>query len=196
MLELSNYSLVLGSGSPRRKQLMEQMGLTFTVAHARCKEIIDPAWEFHEAAQQLALQKANSLSEVLKTTNTILITSDTIVCTDNVILGKPADRKEALKMLNELSGNTHKVITGVCLKSISQTSLFHVETSVTFAKLTPGATEHYVDVYKPYDKAGAYGIQEWIGMIGVEHISGSYFNVMGLPTHRLYRELKVFIENY
>lgn len=196
MIDLTGYRLILGSGSPRRKQLLEDMGLHFDVIPAQCEEIVKQQLSFGEAAEDLAKQKADAfVDDFFNDDKMILITSDTIVCTETQILGKPMHKEHALKMFEELSGKTHEVITGVCIKSKACTKTFHVATSVTFAKLTEEEVNHYLEVYKPYDKAGAYGIQEWIGLIGVEHIEGSYFNVMGLPTHRLYSELKCFLEN-
>ncbi len=123
----------------------------------------------------------------------LVITADTVVAINDRILGKPADKKEAVEILGLLSGNTHKVITGVTLKTKEKETTFSVTTDVTFKKLSPDEISYYIDHFKPFDKAGAYGIQEWIGHIAIEHINGSYFNVMGLPTHRLYEELSLFV---
>ncbi|PLW98300.1 MAG: septum formation protein Maf [Marinilabiliales bacterium] len=196
MKQFEAFNIVLGSGSPRRKKLLEEMGLSFTVSPSQCEEKINPEWDFCEAAENLALQKADAFDESLFSESTILITADTIVCTESEILGKPLNKEEAFEMISSLSGNTHQVITGVCLKSSRSQKLFHVSTDVTFATLTKEEISRYIDLFRPYDKAGAYGIQEWIGIIGVEHIEGSYFNVMGLPTHRLYSELKRFTESF
>lgn len=196
MKQFEAFNIVLGSGSPRRKKLLEEMGLSFTVSPSQCEEKLNPEWVFCEAAENLALQKADAFDESLFSENTILITADTIVCTEIEILGKPLNKEEAYEMISSLSGNTHQVITGVCLKSSRRQKLFHVSTDVTFATLSKEEISRYIDLFRPYDKAGAYGIQEWIGIIGVEHIEGSYFNVMGLPTHRLYSELKRFTENF
>ena len=124
--------------------------------------------------------------------NQLLITADTVVINDGKILGKPADRQEAIAMIKSLSGHQHKVVTGVTISTTARQSSFSVETLVEFAQLTDHEIEHYVDTFKPMDKAGAYGIQEWIGCIGVKNINGSFYNVMGLPLHRLYTELKEF----
>ena len=196
MKQFEAFNIVLGSGSPRRKKLLEEMGLSFTVSPSQCEEKLNPEWGFCEAAENLALQKADAFDESLFSENTILITADTIVCTESEILGKPLNKEEAFEMISSLSGNTHQVITGVCLKSSRRQKLFHVSTDVTFATLSKEEISRYIDLFRPYDKAGAYGIQEWIGIIGVEHIEGSYFNVMGLPTHRLYSELTRFTENF
>lgn len=192
-MQLDNYHIILGSGSPRRRDLLQQMGFDFEVISSQCEEQVDPSWSFSYAAEQLALQKALAFKTEVIHDNVLLITADTVVCSGESILGKPASRDEAIAMIKSLSGVTHHVITGVCLRTQNRTTCFHVKTSVTFAKLTEEEIIHYIDHYEPFDKAGAYGIQEWIGLIGVEHIEGSYFNVMGLPTHRLYKELKNFV---
>ncbi len=192
-MQFENYHIILGSGSPRRRDLLHQMGFNFEVVPSQCEEQINPSWSFDYAAEQLAMQKALVFTDDFFHENVLLITADTIVCTGESILGKPGSRDEALLMIKSLSGATHQVITGVCLRNQNQTTCFHVNTSVTFATLTEEEIIHYIDHYRPFDKAGAYGIQEWIGLIGVAHIEGSYFNVMGLPTHRLYEELKHFI---
>lgn len=170
------------------------MGLSFDAIPAQCEEVVNTDLSFGDAAEDLAQQKAKAFENDFFTDDIILITSDTIVCTNTQILGKPKDKMHAVEMFEELSGKTHEVITGVCIKSKVRQITFHVSTSVTFADLTSEEVEYYLEKYKPYDKAGAYGIQEWIGLIGVDHIEGSYFNVMGLPTHRLYSELKRFLE--
>jgi septum formation protein len=196
MKQFEAFNIVLGSGSPRRKKLLQEMGLSFSVSPSQCEEKLNPKWGFGETAENLALQKAGAFDKDFFSDNTILVTADTIVCTENEILGKPMDRVEACEMIRSLSGKTHQVITGVCIKSRKHQKLFHVATDVTFSSLTEDEISWYVDHCRPYDKAGAYGIQEWIGIIGVEHIEGSYFNVMGLPTHRLYSELTRFTENF
>lgn len=194
MIDLTGYRLVLGSGSPRRKQLLEAMGFDFEVIPSRCQESLDSSLSFGALAASLAVQKARAFRESFFEEKTLLVTADTIVCTEDEVLGKPSGREEALQMLQRLSGKSHRVITGVCIKSRDGERCFHHSTWVTFATLHPREIAYYLDTYKPYDKAGAYGIQEWIGLVGITHIEGSYFNVMGLPTHRLYEELKSFIE--
>jgi len=137
----------------------------------------------------LAEKKADAYAQKM-TENTLLITADTIVWHEGRVFGKPTDKADATRMLNELSGKTHQVITGVCISTLQKRKIFHVISEVRFARLLPKEIEYYLQNYHPYDKAGAYGVQEWIGYIGVEHIEGSYFNVMGLPVQRLYTELK------
>lgn len=139
----------------------------------------------------ISKEKANAYLSMLKP-NELIITADTIVWLHNEVLGKPRDREDAIEMLRKLSGETHEVFTGVTLTTLEKQHSFFVETKVTFSKLTDEEITYYVDTYKPFDKAGSYGVQEWIGYIGVERIEGSYFNVMGLPVQRLYRELKKF----
>ena len=183
-------NIVLASNSPRRRELLAGLGLPFQV------EVIDGVDESYpsglqpyEIAEHIASQKAAAYD--IKA-DELLITADTIVVVDEEILGKPHDAADARRMLNLLSNRTHQVITGVCLFSQKRKRLFSVVTDVTFKALTPEEIDYYITTFKPYDKAGAYGIQEWIGYIGVTSISGSYFNVMGLPVQRIYEELKGF----
>lgn len=182
--------LILASNSPRRKELLNKLDLKFEV---RLKEV-DEAYPDHlqreEVAEYLANYKAQAYLPELQ--DEILITADTIVCLDDKILNKPADAEDAKIMLQQLSGKVHDVITGVCLLSRQKKDLFHDITRVYFKSLTPEEINFYVNIYKPFDKAGAYGAQEWMGMIGVEKIEGSYFNVMGLPVHKLYDRLNKF----
>lgn len=141
-----------------------------------------------EIPQYLAEQKANSVKHLLK--DEVLITADTLVFLGDEILGKPTDRTDAFAMLKKLNNATHTVITGVCLMTQNQTILFKDKTEVQFAELSDDEINHYIDTYKPYDKAGAYGAQDWIGLVGIQSLKGSYFNVMGLPVHLLYQKLK------
>lgn len=191
---LSQYSLFLGSRSPRRQSLLKQLGIPFTVW---IKEETDESFPGDlpagEVALYLARKKAESYLSELKA-RMILITADTTVIQNGVVLGKPLDEAEATNILAQLSGNTHEVITGICLKSDSSELAFSVATEVSFAQLEPEEITWYVNNYKPYDKAGSYGIQEWIGMAGIESIKGSYFNVMGLPVHQVYQQLKIFTQ--
>ncbi|MBE0674087.1 MAG: septum formation protein Maf [Bacteroidales bacterium] len=190
---LKEYDIILGSASPRRRDLLAELGIEFGVVDPAidemCPDSIPPA----ETAQYLAGKKADMLGTGLGSAQ-ILITADTIVLCDNQILGKPATREEAIDFLRRLSGREHSVITGVCISSATRRSCFSTETLVTFCSLGDDEIEYYVDNFKPYDKAGGYGIQEWIGYVATEKIEGSYFNVMGLPVNRLYRELKEFIK--
>ena len=186
--------LILSSNSPRRKELLAGLDIPFEV---RVIEDIDESYPdtlpTGEIAEYIAKKKAAAY-EVGN--DEVLITADTIVVLDNQILGKPADAEEAKQMLRSLSGKTHHVITGVCLKSRDQQHHFSVISEVTFKTLAEEEISYYVENYKPFDKAGAYGIQEWIGYIGVTGLSGSYFNVMGLPVQRIYEELKKFNVKY
>lgn len=179
------------SHSPRRIQLLEQLGLRFGVGVAHVEETYPDSLTAHEVPVFLSRLKAdNALCEIKE--NTIVITADTIVCVEGRILGKPHDYAEARKMLLLLSGKTHQVVTGVSLRSQLRAVSFAETTDVKFKTLTDSEINYYIEQYKPYDKAGAYGIQEWIGLIGVEAISGCFYNVMGLPTARLYEELIKF----
>jgi septum formation protein len=190
---LDSYEILLASGSPRRKELMEGLGIPFRLVRtAHVEEIYPPGLSGGEIATFLAGHKSDAYSGPLNR-GQILLTADTVVWHREQELGKPANREEAVRMISLLSGDTHQVFTGVCLRSARQRRSFYAVTDVTFAVLEPEETEAYVERYRPYDKAGAYGIQEWIGYIAVERIRGSYFNVMGLPVQKLYSELKDFV---
>ena len=189
---LNKYKIILASGSPRRRELLEGLGLSFTV---KCIDGIDESYPESLPAEETALFIAKKKSEAYKgltDSGHLIITADTVVVCNDMVLGKPSNKNEAQKMLNMLSGKTHQVITGVTLATKEKTVSFSVSTDVRFTTLDKKAIEYYVDKYRPLDKAGAYGIQEWIGYVGVEYISGSYYNVMGLPIQRLYQELKKF----
>lgn len=189
MLKL-NYQIILASNSPRRKELLSGLGLNYEV---RTLPGIDESYpdtlQGEEIPVYISSKKASAYLDALKD-NELLITADTIVWLDGRVLGKPADEKEACQMLRDLSGKTHQVITGVTLATTTFQKSFASVSQVTFASLTEEEISYYVNHYHPMDKAGSYGVQEWIGFIGVERIEGSYFNVMGLPVQRLYRELK------
>lgn len=191
--QLSEYQLILASASPRRISLLKELKLTFESLALDVDEVYPPHLTDHEVARFLAGLKADAFPEEKLSDKTILITADTIVCMNDEVLGKPEDRGHAIEMLRTLSGKMHKVITGVCLRSLHKRVIFSNETDVYFCNLSEDEIIYYVDQYKPFDKAGAYGIQEWIGYIGIEKIEGSYFNVMGLPVQQLYRELTKFI---
>jgi septum formation protein len=193
--QLSQYHLILASASPRRISLLKELNLTFECIPLDVEEVFPSGLEDHEVAKFLARLKAEAFPIEKLTPKSILITADTIVCLNNEVIGKPKDREHAIEMLQKLSGQMHKVITGVCLRSHDKESIFSNETDVYFSKLTGEEIIYYVDQFKPFDKAGAYGIQEWIGYIGIEKIEGSYFNVMGLPVQQLYVEMKKFISN-
>jgi len=190
---LKDKKIVLASQSPRRRELLKGLDVDFTVINPAAGEDYPDGLKKEEIAVYLAEKKAGSVHSV--DNNNIIIASDTIVCLGDDILNKPAGRTEAIEMINRLSGSRHTVITGVCIRNGNRNSTFFSETEVFFSELETEEIEYYVDTYKPYDKAGSYGIQEWIGFIGIEKIRGSYFNVMGLPVQRLYRELKKIIVN-
>lgn len=183
--------IILASQSPRRQELLKGLHIPFTVKNIEVEEHYPEHLQAEEIPLYLAELKAKAYIAACDS-NTLIITADTIVWLQNRVLGKPKDIEEAKAMLRTLSGKTHTVYTGVCLYTQAKQRSFAVATQVRFAQLSEADIEHYVEQYQPLDKAGAYGIQEWIGYIGVEHINGSYFNVMGLPVQRLYRELKRF----
>lgn len=190
--KLSEYNIILASKSPRRKQLLEGLGIEFAI---KTKDV-DESFPFHLKKENIPLylckKKADAFKKELKK-NTLIITADTIVWLNNKAVNKPANRAEAIEMLKALSGKKHKVFTAVCLKSLKKTKSFFDETDVYFKNLSEEEIRYYVDAYKPYDKAGAYGAQEFIGYIGIEKIKGSYFNVMGLPVRMVYEELRKFV---
>jgi septum formation protein len=189
---LNSYKIILASRSPRRQQLLRELGVKFEVL---IKEF-DETYPAHLKSKEIALYLAHSKALQCKnqvSNNEIAITADTIVWCNNKLLGKPLDYDDAVRMLKEISGNTHEVITGVSLLSSCNEKTFSVTTKVTFDNLTEEEIVYYVDKFKPFDKAGAYGIQEWIGLASCSHIEGSYFNVVGLPVQRLYKELQNFI---
>jgi septum formation protein len=192
--QFKNYKLILASRSPRRQQLLSELGLKFDVVITEYEEIFPEGLSGEEIARFIAHEKAASFKDNISD-NEIVIAADTIVWCNNNVLGKPLDRNDAIRILKEISGNTHDVITGVSLRSKTNEITFSESTKVTFETLTEEEINYYIDEYKPYDKAGAYGIQEWIGIIACSHIEGSYFNVVGLPVQRLYKELQKFIQN-
>ena len=187
---LKNYKVVLASNSPRRKELLSGLGIDYEV-----KTLPDIDESFPEGltevetATYIARAKADVYRNIMQS-DELIITADTIVWLDGEVMGKPVDEEDARRMLRALSGKTHQVITGVCLTTADVQKAFATVTDVTFCSLSEEEIAHYVEIYRPMDKAGSYGIQEWIGFVGVESISGSYFNVMGLPIQRLYTELK------
>ena len=192
---LGGKRLLMASTSPRRRELMEALGLPFSIV---AKQGVDESYpesvSKKDVAEYIAKKKASAYASDL-TADDILLTADTIVLVDKEILGKPTDEASAIGMLGRLSGQTHKVITGVALTALSSQVSFSVKTKVTMRKLTAEQIDYYVRTYRPLDKAGAYGIQEWIGLVGIDYIEGSYHNVMGLPTQRLYAELASFVRS-
>lgn len=192
MLDLSKYKIILASNSPRRKELLSGLDLDYTI---KVLPDIDESYpdtlQGEEIATYIAVEKAKAYSDCLEE-DTLLITADTIVLLEGKVFGKPKDADDAKRMLRELSGRTHIVATGVCITTINKQRAFCVNSEVRFAVIDEAEIDYYVSTYKPFDKAGAYGVQEWIGYVAVENISGSYFNIMGLPIQRLYQELKAF----
>ncbi len=192
MLDLSKYKIILASNSPRRKELLKGLNLDYEVKTLpEIDESFPESLKDDNIAIYIAKKKADSYTEHIKA-DTLLITADTIVVLGHKVYGKPQDEAEAKQMLRDLSGKSHQVITGVCITTKLKQKTFAVSSEVRFANLDEDEIEFYVSKYKPLDKAGAYGIQEWIGYVAVEYISGSYFNIMGLPIQRLYQELKQF----
>jgi septum formation protein len=186
--------IILASNSPRRRELLAGLGYPYEV---RVLDGIDESYpetlRGSEVAAYISRVKANAYRATMAD-DELVITADTIVCLDEKVLGKPADEAEAVAMIRSLSGHNHQVYTGVTIVTAEESSTFVSRTDVTFAALTEEEIQHYVTHYRPMDKAGAYGIQEWIGYIGVERIEGSYFNVMGLPVQRLYTELRKYLK--
>jgi len=191
LMDLSKYKIILASGSPRRKQMLDDLGLCFSVRKTNTDESYPVNLNVSNVAEYLSIKKAASFNNQLAN-NEIVITADTVVVIDDKILGKPVDKKDAIRMLKLLSGREHKVISGVCLLTKDKKTAFSSTTKVFFKDLSEKEINYYIDKFQPYDKAGSYGIQEWIGFIGVERIEGSYFNVVGLPVQRLYEELMKF----
>lgn len=194
-METKQYKLILSSNSPRRKELLSGLGIPFQV---RIIDDIDESYPADLNSLEVASYISKKKSEAYKTTlqdDEIVITADTVVLCEDEILGKPKDEEEAYKMLETLSGKVHQVITGVTIALKDKEKTFSVVTDVTFKALSSQEINYYIKTYKPFDKAGAYGIQEWIGYIGVTSLQGSYFNVMGLPVQRIYEELKTYFSN-
>lgn len=192
--ELLQIKIILASKSPRRLQLLKQMGFNVEVSDLNIEESFPENICFDKIAEYLAIKKAQGYNFSIKK-NEILLTADTMVFIEGESIGKPKDKEEAISFLQHLSNKEHKVITGCCLKTQELTSSFSVCTNVFFIELTQQEIEYYIDKYHPYDKAGAYGIQEWIGSIGIEKIEGCFYNVMGLPTTQLFQEIKNIIRN-
>ncbi len=192
--KINRFNVILCSGSPRRHHLLNEIGIPFTIVKDNdFDESYPSTTDVYQVPVYLAESKSGQINFIEQKNNSIIITADTVVILNNTIINKPEDREEALQMLHTLSGNKHEVVTGVCLKSSSHKKSFYSLTEVYFRTLSNEEIIYYVDHYKPYDKAGSYGIQEWIGYIGIEKINGSFFNVMGLPVEKLYVELDKFI---
>jgi len=191
--KLDKYRVILASRSPRRQQLLRELGIKFDVIVRDYSESYPENLSGEEIAVYLAVEKANCFRNEVSE-NDIVITADTIVWCKNKVLGKPENAEEARQMIRDLSNDTHEVITAVTILSGKKETTFSVSTRVTFDNLSDDEINYYIDRFKPYDKAGAYGIQEWIGLAGCSRIEGSYFNVVGLPVQRLYKELKEFVK--
>ncbi|MFD0861803.1 Maf-like protein [Sungkyunkwania multivorans] len=191
--KLKDHHLILASGSPRRQQFFKDLGLDFEIRLKPIKEEYPPRLRHYEISDYLAQLKSLPFKEELKT-NDILVTSDTIVWHKDKALGKPRSAEEAFAMIRSLSGDTHEVITSVCFTTTTLEKTVNAITKVHFKELTDKEIQYYVDTFQPFDKAGAYGIQEWIGYIAVDKIEGSYFNVMGLPVHLVYKTLMSMVD--
>ena len=194
MLDLKDHRLILASASPRRKWLLNELGLPISVEPRNAEENYSSELKRHEIPEFLAGLKADAFEESEFDDNRIVLTSDTIVWINGRELNKPQDEAEAWSMIKELSGSTHQVYTGICLRWKGNRIIDHDLTTVHFRELSDEEIEHYIKTYKPFDKAGAYGIQEWIGYVGIEKIEGCYFNVMGLPLRKVYSGLKQILE--
>ena len=192
LYKINKYKIILGSNSPRRKEILLKMGINFIVRSYNDDEKVPKKIIAEDHCTFLAKKKSDALKKQLNE-NEILITADTTVVIDNIVLNKPKDAQNACEMLRKISGKEHLVITGVCLADNIKQFIFSEKTKVRFQKLNEEEIQYYIKKYQPFDKAGSYGIQEWIGLIGVESIDGSYTNVVGLPSSRLYNELNKFI---
>ncbi|PKA84000.1 septum formation protein [Ulvibacter sp. MAR_2010_11] len=184
---LKNYNIILASGSPRRQAFFKDLDVDFAIEVREIEESYPDSLVASEITDYLAQLKASAFEDLAE--NDVLITSDTIVWKDGVAIGKPKDAEDAKNMLRNLSGELHEVITSVCFTSKNFQKTIHDTTKVWFKSLSEAEIEYYLNTYQPYDKAGSYGVQEWIGYIAIERLEGSYFNVMGLPTHLVYKTL-------
>jgi len=191
-LKLKPYRILLASASPRRQQYLKEMGVSFEIVKNPVEEVYPESLQGEEIAAYLAKLKSSGLKETLKEKD-ILLTADTVVWFNNRSLAKPADAKEAKQMLRELSGQWHEVITSVCFTTVTEQRVVTSNTNVCFKQLSATEIDFYVETYKPFDKAGAYGIQEWLGLIAITEINGSYSNVVGLPTNLVYKTLMTML---
>ena len=192
LTNLKKYHIILASKSPRRQELLRGMGVDFEILTKETPENYSSDLPLDEVPKYLSLQKSLAFNDDELPADYLLITSDTVVICEGEILGKPKDREDATRMLELLSGKTHHVVTGVTVRSTEKTESFAVRSDVTFAQLDAEEIDYYIEHCKPFDKAGAYGIQEWIGYVGISGLEGSFYNVMGLPTRKLYQCLKSF----
>jgi len=193
--KLNKINIILASGSPRRQQFFKEMDLHYSIRLKEIEEIYPEHLQAEEITNFLAKLKASAFENELEE-NDVLVTSDTIVWLNGKALGKPKDYNDAFQMLQQLANQTHEVITSVCLKSIDKIEVFHCVTKVTFSNLSDEAIRYYLEHYKPFDKAGSYGSQDWIGLVGISKIEGSYTNVVGLPTEMLFQKLMNYAEIY
>ena len=189
---LKKYHIILASKSPRRQELLRGMGVDFEILTKETDESFPSEMPLDEVPKYLSLQKSLAFTVDELPADFLLITSDTVVICEGEILGKPKDREDAVRMLRMLSGKTHRVVTGVTVRSAKKCESFAVGSNVTFAQLDTDEIDYYIEHCRPFDKAGAYGIQEWIGYVGISGLEGSFYNVMGLPTRKLYQCLKTF----
>ena len=189
---LKKYQVILASKSPRRQELLRGMGVDFEIMTKETPEDFPADLSLDEVPKYLSLQKSLAFTDEELPVDYLLITSDTVVICEGEILGKPKDREDAARMLQQLSGKIHHVVTGVTVRSAEKTESFAVRSNVTFAQLDAEEIDYYLEHCQPFDKAGAYGIQEWIGYVGISGLEGSFYNVMGLPTRKLYQCLKSF----
>ncbi|MCS7004435.1 MAG: Maf family protein [Cytophagales bacterium] len=192
---IRDFHLILASASPRRKEILQQAGFSFSIRKKNIEESYSPSLHPLEVPTFLAKKKAESYAHELSP-NEILITADTVVILENQILGKPQNKQEAFQMLTRLSGKKHAVVTGICLSSYLHQHTFDQITYVYFKPLSQAQIEYYIEHYSPFDKAGAYGIQEWIGLIGVSRIEGCFYNVVGFPIQKFCDELQNFVKNF
>jgi len=190
---LRHYNLLLGSKSPRRQELLKALGLHYSLVEIEVDEVYPAHLQGADIARYLCELKADAYETALIAPDSILVTADTIVWLDGNYIGKPSGEDEAIEMLKKLSGKQHSVYTGICLRSQTRKTVFHAQTLVKFRELTQDEIEFYIAHHKPYDKAGSYGIQDWIGYIGITGIEGCYYNVMGFPVQMFYSELEKFI---
>lgn len=190
---LSNYKILLGSKSPRRQELLRALGMNYTLVDIDVDEVYPPQLKGAEIAHFLCDLKAEAFDKSKLTEDSILVTADTIVWLDDECIGKPVDENDAVRMLKQLSGRQHSVYSGICLRTSNMKKIFTSHTRVSFKTLSEREINYYVDKYKPFDKAGSYGIQDWIGYVGVTGIEGCYYNVMGFPVQMFYSELEKLI---
>ena len=192
-MDLKGKRVILGSNSPRRRELLAGLNIDFEVdTRNDFDERFSPDTPYDEVPGLMSIGKSHGFHRPLEA-DEVLITSDTVVIVDREVLGKPHSREEAVEMLHKLSGRAHEVVTAVTIRDCAREETFSVSTQVHFEALTEAEIDHYIDKYKPYDKAGAYGIQEWIGYVGISSIEGSFYNVMGFPVHRVWHALQRFL---